>query len=282
MAITFYFPQENFPQVSITGKACELRCAHCMGQYLEHMLDGSTPEKLESICRRLHGKGAAGILLSGGCTPGGKLDFSPFHDTIHRMKDETDLLLNVHTGLLDGAAGEALVRAGVDVISFDMVGSTDTIRRVYGTDATVEDFMASLDVLAALPLPVVPHICIGLDFGGIKGEYSAVDILARHIPGIAALVFLVIMPTKGTPMENISPPPDCDTLDVIRYARQRLDCPMILGCMRPRGNPALEIGAVRNGVTGVVLPHRETRRFLEKEGDVKVENVCCAMIGVEK
>ena len=282
MSITLYYPQEIFPPVSITGKSCALRCAHCMGHYLEHMLDGSTPEKLEEVCIGLAGKGASGVLLSGGCTPAGKLDFSPFYDSIRKIKEETGLMLNVHTGLLDRDDATALSEAGADVISFDMVGSTDTIRRVYGTDASVKDYIGSLKVLAALPVPVVPHICIGLDSGKIEGEYAAIDLLARHLPDMAALVVLILMPTKGTPMERANPPCDEDVMEVIRHARQHLDRPLILGCMRPRGNPSLEIEAVRVGISAIVLPHPDTRRTLEKEGDVTVENVCCAMVGVKR
>jgi len=282
MPVTLYYPGENFPPVSITGKSCALRCAHCRGHYLEHMLDGSTPGKLESLCRRLAGEGAAGILLSGGCTPAGKLDLSPLYRSMRRIKTETGLLLNVHTGLATRAEGAALADAGVDVISFDMVGSTGTIRRVYGTDATVTDYEESLEALASLPVPVVPHICIGLDYGRIVGEYDAIDILAEHLPGMAALVFLVLMPTRGTPMANVKPPSDEEIMDVIRHARRRLECPLILGCMRPRGNPGLELDAVRNGVSAIVLPHPETRRVLEGTGEVKVEKVCCAVIGVER
>ena len=70
--------------------------------------------------------------------------------------------------------------------------------------------------------------------------------------------------------------------NVIRYAGQRLDCPLVLGCMRPRGNPELELAAVENGISAIVMPHPETRRRLEETVDVKRENVCCALIGLDK
>ena len=88
--------------------------------------------------------GGTGVLLSGGCNPVGRVDFSGFHDTIRDIKYETGLILNIHTGLVDTAESAALVDAGVDVISFDMVGSTETIHRVYGTDVQFVEISADV------------------------------------------------------------------------------------------------------------------------------------------
>ena len=90
-----YFPGKRFPSISLTGKDCALSCAHCDKHYLEHMLDGSSPEKLLETCYKLERNGAIGCLLSGGLDENAEIPFEEFFAAIAEIKKETDLVINV-------------------------------------------------------------------------------------------------------------------------------------------------------------------------------------------
>ena len=77
-------------------------------------------------------------------------------------------------------------------------------------------FSASVEVLVLDPAGMpVPDAGVLLDFDPY------------------VLIFIVFMPTKGTPMEAISPPPVEGVVNLFRYARRRFSGEIALGCMRP-------------------------------------------------
>ncbi|MFN4133413.1 MAG: radical SAM protein, partial [Candidatus Hadarchaeales archaeon] len=126
---------------------------------------------------------------------------------------------------------------------------------------------------------VVPHICIGLDGGKIKGEFRAVELAAEINPRL--LVFLVLIPTPGTPFEKITPPRQEEVGMVIKWAREKLpETELALGCMRPKlvKRAELEISAIASGVRRVVMPSRETLEWAQKNGFyVKRLDACCSV-----
>jgi len=182
----------------------------------------------------LEAKGGVGILVSGGSNSEGRVPLERFYDALNWVKNNTGLIVNVHTGLLDRRHAEEIASSGVDIVSVDVVGSNDTIRRVYGLWARVENYLETLHVLKEANVPhVVPHICVGLDYGEVKGEIEALKMAEEIKP--ETIVLLGLIPTPGTPMEGIEPPSKEDFSMIA--AKAKTLCPeasVALGCMRPR------------------------------------------------
>ncbi len=161
--IDVFNPGNNFPSVSITGTKCDLSCAHCGGQYLKHMFAADTPTKLIKLCFELSKNKVKGVLISGGCNNAGAVMQDEYLDAISIIKQKTNLILNVHTGLVSKSQANALAKTCVDVVSFDVIGDKRTIHEVYGLDNTPEDFKNSLLSLKRAGIKkIVPHICAGL------------------------------------------------------------------------------------------------------------------------
>jgi len=127
---------------------------------------------------------------------------------------------------------------------------------------------------------VTPHICIGLHYGRLKGEFRAVDLVVRHAGSVEKLIFIILVPTKGSEMENIPPPLREDVLEVVNYAREHFSGELVLGCMRPR-DPGLELDLIRAGMDGVAAPLNSVRKEalqLAGEGVLSVveQDGCCS------
>jgi len=278
---TFYacYPHPRFPVLSITGDSCALNCKHCGRRYLRHMRHCLTPDVLYRTCIKLASDGARGVLLSGGFNGDGYVPFEPFLDAIERVKRETRLFLNVHTGLVPPLLAKELGRAGVDMVSVDLIGSNETIELVLGIEKTTRDYEQTLKELKQAVPHVVPHICIGLHEGKIEGEGEALEIAAKIRP--TALVFLVLVPTTGTQFEKISPPSPSEVGRVIADARLKFpEATIALGCMRPRGNNRVEfeLQALRSGVDRIEIPSEQTIEAARKLGlDVQRLKACCAV-----
>jgi uncharacterized radical SAM superfamily protein len=283
-----YFPGDKFPAVSITGSDCFLNCQHCGQHYLKNMLRAETPGKLKEICMDLSKKGANGLLLSGGSDENGSVRFDNFVDVISEIKSKTELQLNIHTGLIsDNDIIKKLAASGVDVASFDLVGDTETIREIYGLDRNIKDYENGLKLIYESGIPnVVPHICIGLYHGKLKGELNALDIINKlkndldFVP--SKIVFIIFIPTKGTVMQDAPVPETDEILKVIRNARSLFPRQeLILGCMRPkkdRFQRLIEIECINAGVNGIVLPSRKTIEYVKNKGyRINKNETCCAV-----
>jgi uncharacterized radical SAM superfamily protein len=283
-----YYPGEKFPAISITGSNCALNCKHCGQHYLQNMLSAETPEKLKDICLKLSENGANGALLSGGCDEHGAVRFDNFVNVISDLKSETDLILNIHTGLItDPSLMEQLAKAGVDVASVDVVGDNDTIRQIYGLERSLKDYENGLRILIESGIScIVPHICIGQHFGELKGELKAIEILKNlheeysEFPN--RIVFIVFIPTRDTDMEDVGAPSINDIGTVIENARAVFpEIPIILGCMRPKTTDEdrnIEIAGIKAGVNGIVLPSKKTLEFAELQGyKLNKYETCCAI-----
>jgi len=273
------YPHPRFPALSITGDSCALSCKHCGRRYLEHILPCSTPDVLFTTCSRLAANGARGALISGGYNANGYVPLGPFLEAIARIKRELGLFLNVHTGLIPHELARELGRAGVDMASVDLIGSEETIELVLGIEKTTRDYERTLKELKQAVPHVVPHICIGLHGGRIKGEAKALEIAAKIQP--AALVFLVLTPTPGTRFEKVSPPSPSEVGRVIADARSKFPkATLALGCMRPRGDrrAEFELQALRSGVDRIEIPSEQTIEAARKLGlDVRRLEACCAV-----
>jgi uncharacterized radical SAM superfamily protein len=244
------YPGSTLP-VSVTGAACSLNCAHCGGKYLEHMVSVDVLEEA------LSEKNPASILLSGGCDPTGRVPLARIIDRVRCKLAHTrrPLKVNVHPGIVNRQEAE-LIADFATVISFDFIVDDETISEALGTSWTGRDYVDTFRNLGQGKAKVVPHILVGLYRGEIRGEYQAVECLARE--GAGQIVFIVFIPTPGTRWEHLAPPQVEDVVRLLAWTRIRLPgAKLTLGCMRPRGKyrRALDLMAVRAGVDAIVLPH---------------------------
>jgi hypothetical protein len=282
---TFYacYPNPRFPTISITGDSCAFRCKHCGGSYLKQMIHCSTPNVLSNTCLKLASDGARGVLLSGGYNEEGYISFEPFLDAIEQVKHETGLFISAHTGLMPGWLAREIGRAGVDLADFDLIGDDETIKEVLGIERTVEDHRRTLLELSRCLPHVVPHICIGLHAGELRGELAALGIVADL--NFSTLVLLVLNPTIGTKFEDVSQPSPPVIGEVVARARLRLPgATLALGCMRPRGveRVEIELQALRSGIDRVEIPQQRTIEAARAMGlNIKRLEACCA-VPIEK
>lgn len=261
-------PGYKFPAISISGINCELSCAHCGGHYLKHMQIADSPAQLLDICINLSKKKAKGVLISGGCNQNGYVMLDNYIKTFTEIKQKTDLILNVHTGLVTKQQAKEIAHSDIDVVSCDLVGDSGTIKKVFGLPHSPLDYQNSIMVLKEAGIKkVVPHICLGLDYGEIIGEYNAIDIVSKI--KASELIFIVLIPTSGTKMAKIEPPKINRIIEIMRYAKSTLThTKLFLGCMRPRlhrfrkYNIELELAVIKAGIDGIVLPSKSTYNWL--------------------
>ncbi len=90
------------------------------------------------------------------------------------------LAVVVHTGIVYPKLAEALAEAEIDAAMIDIIGSNDSIQRVYHLNLTVDDFDRSLYLLEKNDIPVVPHVLVGIHYGKLKGEEETLRILSKY------------------------------------------------------------------------------------------------------
>ena len=272
--LKIYIPGVKFPSISLTGNYCALNCAHCGGHYLEGMKKPTRREPVD-FCLNLERSGGLGCLLSGGMDSRLKVPLDHYANELREIRQKTNLKLNAHVGFIDESDLEWLKY--VDVVSLDFVGDDDVIRRVYRIDRTVKDYLRILDLLTEAGVRVAPHITIGLDFGRIHWEYRAIDLLTEY--PIDVLVLDALIPTKETEMENVPKPSVEESLKVVRYARERFEGELSIGCMRPLGRWRLEFdrGAILLGVDRLTNPPRKVIEWAKTIREVEIIYECCVM-----
>jgi hypothetical protein len=243
------------------------------------MRNGSTPDRLKEIALELEKNDGVGLLVSGGSDRMGRVPLKDFYDGLRWIKDNTDLIINLHTGLIGIGEAEEIAETRVDIVSVDVVGSDDTIKKVYGLNASTEDYEMSIRTLRRARIShIVPHICVGLDFGEIRGEYKALELIQKYDP--SNIVILGLIPTPGTPMSDIKPPSVEVLTDFISKARELCpDSEISLGCMRAKQEKKrLERSSIEAGATRIVLPSRSTIEWsLERGYRIKIIDGCCSI-----
>jgi hypothetical protein len=231
-------------------------------------------EDLIKLAKKLEADGAEGMLVSGGCDRNGKIPLGPFLPALKRIKLETNLQINLHTGLVDSEDAPQIAATGVDCISFDLVQDPEVIRTRLHLSCGAEAYSSTLAVLLSSGLKrVVPHLLVGLSADEDKFEIEAIEMAARY--PIAGLVVIALMPTRGTPMENVPPPSDDHLLEVIERATDTLDVPVMLGCMRPRGNWKLETKSIELGVRRIAMPSPRTEEWAKARGYRIIKRSSC-------
>ncbi len=273
MIFRAYYPKPLFPPISLS-KGCMLMCRHCMGKYLRGMTRIESPEKLSVFCKELEEMGGKGILVSGGSDRKGRIMGLEWAvDALRAIKRETNLVIAVHTGYIDRDMSHRLVDA-CDIAFIDVVGSDETVRKVIGLDG-MNGYVESLDNLISAGITVTPHITVGLHYGNIRGEHSALAVL-ETVP-IKKVVLNIILPTKGTDFENIGIPSIEDIKAIMRKTRMQ-GLETSLGCMRPRGMPEIEMAAIEEGIIDIALPSKNAVEYARDRGyAIKKIPACCGL-----
>lgn len=264
-AIHFAYPLKT-KAVSVTGSKCELNCSHCGGHYLKHMTPLSEVTSADN---------STSWLVSGGCRPDGGVPLAESIDRLAEMKHERRF--NMHVGLVTEEEIDNLARIA-DCVSFDFVGDDKTIEEVLGNGRKVQDYVECYKNLSR-KVRVMPHICIGLAGGELRGEYKAMELLGEL--GVETLTFIIFMPTRGTQFADRKPPCIGEAAKLLSVARLKFpDIPLHLGCMRPGGRYREEIDkwSVRIGINTIVNPAPAAVRLAEKLGLVITRGEECCVL----
>jgi len=268
----------RFVSISVTGADCALACDHCNSKVLEGMrpLRGA---RLSDLCAEVAARGARGVLVSGGCDRQGRVPLLRHVPDLARARRELGLAVRVHPGLADEATAAALGEIDVDGAMLDVIGAEDKIREVYHLDVPVAAYERAMGRLARHGVPLVPHIVLGLHYGKLLGEWTALEMIARHRPKL--LVLVVLMPLYGTAMAATAPPPVGELGEFFVTARRALpDTPIALGCARPLGPAKKEIDrlAVDAGLTGIAYPAEGIVAYAESRGLTPAfHDACCGV-----
>lgn len=280
--LSFFITSDIFPSVSLTGSNCQLSCKHCEGRLLTRLIPATSPAKLEKVARQLAKNNAKGLLITGGCDEGGKLPTASFAESIKRIKQETDLILIAHTGFISRGDAFILKDSGLDGIAFDVVGDIETVNRVYGLKVTENDYLQSLQAISEVGINVLPHVCVGLDFGSIRGELRALEII-RHI-NPSTVIITGLMPITGTPMSAVRPEPRDFAEVFCRAAELFPEVQITLGCSHSigRDREMIELIALESGVFNIAVPTRNFVKHAFSEG-YKVEyfGTCCGVLPMD-
>ncbi len=270
----------DFPTISVTGNACALNCKHCGGKVLETMYPALSPDQLFKLGITLKRNGAKGCLISGGCLPDGSVPLDGFVPALGRLKRELGLTVFVHTGIIKLQTAFALKAVGVDAALIDVIGSAETVRKVYNLKVSVQDYADSLKALEEAKLTFVPHVIVGLNEGRLDGELKALQIISQVKP--AAIVIIAFMPIHGTAMAKNPPPKPVDIAKVSALARLMFpQTPLALGCMRPKGavRGETDILALKSGVDAIAFPSEEAIEYAKNKGySTAFSSFCCAQV----
>ncbi len=281
--INFFITSTLFPSLSITGSSCSLMCKHCEGKLLEALIPAITCDELEKKALSLYKHGAKGILLTGGCDKRGRVPINSLIPAIKKLKETTELIIIAHTGFISSNEAALLKDSGLDGIGFDVIGDMTTVRDVYGLCVSENEYINSLHAIEDSGIMIFPHVCVGLHFGEVRGEFRALELIRTITP--STVIITGLMPVAGTPMAHIKPCP-ADFEKVIKKAIEMFpDTPVVLGCAHSSGKDRGEIEkiALKSGVSGIAAPTMQTIGFAKKNGyEINYYGACCGFVPGEK
>ena len=270
----------SFPTISVTGTACALKCKHCGGKVLETMHPAISPKELFDLCTKLKEDGSQGCLVSGGCLPDGSVPLDGFMSVLGKIRRELGLTLFVHTGIINFETAFSLKKAGIDAALIDVIGSAETIKKIYNLKVSPRDYAESLNALDKAELAFVPHVIVGLNEGRLDGELDALKMISQVKP--SALVIIAFMPIHDTDMAKTPPPKPVDIAKVTAIARLMFPrTPLILGCMRPKGSArgTIDVLALKAGVDAVAFPSEDAIEYLQnRHFRFSFSSFCCAQM----
>ena len=280
--LKIYNPTNKFPAISITGSNCALECEHCNKKFLKGMKSILDNKDLELFLTDLSKKNGVGALISGGSDLDGSVPLYNFLDTIKKVKKETNLIINPHTGLLTEKTANKLAEANVDIVSFDINMDEEVVRNIYHLDVELDEFKRAIDLLKKYNLNIVPHICVGLCYGKLNKELESVKFIKEKLQDPSLIVVIVLIPPKSSKIKFETPQPEiiAKVIAMIRFLFPMTE--ISLGCMRPRGRIKIEVEkkALKAGITRIEIPSRDTLKWLLKQSpeiQFKFYSACCAI-----
>jgi len=277
--INFFITSDTFPSISVTGNSCSLMCQHCKGKLLQRLIPATTCEELEKKALALYARGAKGILLTGGCDEHGRVPIRSILPAIKKLKEKTDLIIIAHTGFITPGEAELLKDSGLSGIGFDVMGDMDAVKEVYGLHVSEKDYIDSLHAISDSGLSIFPHVCVGIHFGKLGGEFHALEMIGSIEP--STVIITGLMPVAGTPMGHIKPKLS-DFEKVIKKAIELFPrTPIVLGCAHSSGKDRAQIEktALLCGVSGIAAPTLRTIEFARENGyEMNFYGTCCGLI----
>ncbi len=280
--LKIYIPNKRFPAISITGNECSLNCEHCNKKYLDGMKDIRNGEDLKDFLYKHFQNRGVGALISGGCDLNGSVPLLNFTNVLRDVKENTTLIINAHTGLLNEKTARALAEAKVDIISFDVTIDNKAIREIYHLNKDVDDYKNALKILNKYHLNVVPHICVGLYYGRLHGELDTLKFIKESGLSPSLIVIIALIPPKGKESKFKEPKP-IEIAKVIAITRFLFpNTEISLGCMRPKAGVKIETEkyALKAGITRIELPSKKTIKWLKEVNPqikFKFFSSCCAI-----
>ncbi len=280
--LKIYNPTNRFPAISITGSECTLECEHCNKKYLKGMKQILENKDLEQFLIKLYKKNGVGALISGGSKLDGSVPLLDFLDTIKKVKRETNLIINTHTGLLNEETAKKLADANVDIVSFDINMDEEVVRNIYHLDIELSEYRKAIDLLKDYELNIVPHICVGLYYGKLNKELESIKFIKEIRLNPSLIVVIVLIPPKDSKIKFETPKPEdiAKIIAIIRFTFPKTE--ISLGCMRPRGNIKTDIekSAIKAGITRIEIPSKDTLKWLKNYNSkiqFKFFSACCAI-----
>ncbi|MFX1327714.1 MAG: radical SAM protein [Promethearchaeota archaeon] len=280
--LKIYNPTKRFPAISITGTECSLDCEHCNKKYLKGMKPILENQDLEKFLFELYKKKGVGALISGGSKLDGSVPLLNFLNTIKKVKRETNLIINTHSGLLNEETAKKLADANVDIVSFDINMDKEVIKDIYHLDIELNEYKRAIDLLKKYKLNIVPHICVGLHYGKLNKELETIKFIKETIIDPSLIVIIALIPPKDSKIkfELIKAEEIAKVIAILRFAFPKTE--LSLGCMRPRGKIKTEIEkmSIKSGITRIEIPSRDTLKWLKTYNSkiqLKFFSACCAI-----
>jgi len=139
--------------------------------------------------------------------------------------------------------------------------------------------LQSLKVISDAGIDIFPHVCVGLDFGGLRGELQALELISELDP--TTVVITGLMPIAGTPMASVKPDP-YDFAGVFCRATELFpETPITLGCAHSSGRDRelIERIALECSVLHIALPTPGFVRYAEARGyGTGYFGTCCGVL----
>jgi len=270
-----------FVPISLTGSSCALDCKHCGGKLLESMYWVDSNDELIQLVHKLHKKGLKGLLITGGSCIDGSIPMKPFLPTLRKLKEDLNIQLAAHTGLVDKETANKM-RGVFDIAMMDMIGRQETIQEIYNLHRKPEDFYKSLENILDQGISIVPHIVIGLHYGSILGEFDVLEKLTSY--DLSTLVFVIVENLKNTVFDKmkIKPPPVTEIRELFKLGRLSFpEIPVLLGCAKPGGEMEIKIDrvAIMAGFNGIAYPCDDAIDFSKRLGlNVHFSEYCCSFV----
>jgi uncharacterized radical SAM superfamily protein len=280
--LKIYNPTNRFPAISITGSECALECEHCNKKYLKGMKKLVNNNNLEQFLMHLSKNNGVGALISGGSSEDGSVPLLEFLDTIKKVKQETNLIINTHTGLLNQETAKKLADANVDIVSFDINMDEEVVQDIYHLDIELSEYKRAIDLLKKYELNIVPHICVGLHYGKLNKELNSIRFIKEAGINPSLIVIIILIPPKNSKIKFDTPKPEdiAKIIAILRFSFPKTE--ISLGCMRPRGNIKIEVErcAIKAGITRIEIPSKDTLKWLKNYNSkiqFKFFSACCAI-----